>query len=194
MYVAPIDANSPLSTQWLLEPLNIYKETAKIMNQSALVAADKLLLGHQPALLMTDQTFYHGARSKTAILGLRKNAMFTQDLFTGVKYAFKKDQILPNELKPKYRTLFCCKLINPVRIIEIKDTCWPKVIGSIRAEDPEIPPYDGWLQQSLIGYLKMRYGKGIEGARLMSGSEHSINDEFIFDNAPALLVTRRRID
>lgn len=164
------------------------------MNDSAMAIADRYLLGYSLAAMPPGTVFYHGARDRHPIDGMRHNAMYTQDLYSGVHYAFTRDHVLTGGLRPTYRTLFCCTLNKPITLVEISHVDWPALCHAIYKADADMPAYDGWLQQYLVAYLKLRYGPEIDGARLIPGDEKSVEDEFIFENGPSLMTVHRRID
>jgi len=164
------------------------------VNSEALKIADSALLNEEVYIECSDRRFYHGARSVEAISSLRPNAMFTQDLLAGVDYAFLRDRSIEVEQgKSLIRSLFCCELIEPIPLIGIKKMDWVNLCWNIVKADSDIPPYDGWLKNHLVSYLRLRYGEDIQGARLISGDKCRDTDEFIFEDAASVMRVNRII-
>lgn len=161
------------------------------MNSAALDLADEALLGHPTITLKKGQNLYHGARARQSVENIRPNAMFTSSLYYAAGYAFIRDQ---SKGQPDlYRSLFCCTLEKDIDILLLTGVDWPGLCMGIRKLDNSMPLYDGWLQQHLTSYIDMRYGSRVEGAKLLSDSDGSL-DEFIFRDASSILSIRHRID
>lgn len=170
------------------------------MNDTAVAVADSILLGFPVVKIKRGTFLYHGSRSLEKNAGLRANSMFTTNMGYAADYAFKKEsdasyddngfKVWETSLN---RKIICCTLVEDIYVVSFSGVSWSELCGELHKADSGIPNTDYWVQNNLVHYIIKRYGTHVRGGSLYNGLNNKV-DEYIFDNATALVNIHRIID